>query len=73
MRRQKKEKGCWAQEFEDGIAAFAWGKLKKKYDPHISALIIDNRKDAWRIYTGKELRSGDMDKQPRRSTHQVES
>jgi hypothetical protein len=26
-------KSCKMKEFEDGIAALAWGKLKKKYDP----------------------------------------
>jgi hypothetical protein len=38
-------KSCKIKEFEDGIATFAWGKLKKKYDPHISApsLLITER------------------------------
>jgi hypothetical protein len=33
-------KGCKNKEYEDGYAALAWEKLKKKYDPISSPLLV---------------------------------
>jgi hypothetical protein len=33
-------KSCKSKEFEDGNAALAWGKLKKKYDPISAPLLV---------------------------------